>query len=59
MTKEELAERYAGDEHQPDYHAFIAGWDAAVRVLRKWRESKPTYIGYSDDLAEKLEKGEL
>lgn len=59
MTKQEQAKRYAGDEHQPDYHAFLAGWDAVVRELKRWREENPSYAGYPDDLAVRLEKGEM
>lgn len=35
LGKEELGKRYAGDENQPEYLAFIAGWNAAIERGRQ------------------------
>ena len=59
MRKEELATRYAGDENQPEYLAFIEGWNAVIRELKLFRETRPKYTGYSDNLVEQLENGTL
>ena len=57
--KKQLAINYAGDEHQPEYHAFLAGWDAVIRKLKEIRKATPNHTGYPDDLADKIDLGEL